>query len=212
MNLKEMFVVAYAYEFTNSNLSASSGSHEIMLGINFCKDKPKEIVKVEPAPAVVPEPVVEEVNPEPIIEPIIDPVPEPAPVVEEDITQKKFDVVGANDEFNKRKNIIRYEKSVSANTTSANETRLVDLVVGVLTTNPDLKVVVEGHTCDIGSESINQSLSEKRAKKIVDLITAKGIDKSRVSAVGKGESSPREPNTSEANRVENRRVQLSFTK
>lgn len=207
LNLKDKFTVAYAYDFAGGNINNySGGAHEIVLGLKLCKKSKPEIKEIIP-----PAPVVVEVVPEPMPETDTVVVPEPIPV-REDTTQKVFDVDGANAEFKKRKNIIRYGNNVSANTTSANETRLVNYVVEVLKNNPGLNVLVEGHSCDKGSETLNQNLSEKRAQKIAGLIIAKGISKDRVSAKGKGESTPLKPNTSEANRIENRRVQMRFSK
>lgn len=207
LNLKDKFTVAYAYDFAGGNINNySGGAHEIVLGLKLCKKSKPEIKEtLPPAPVIVE--VVPETVPEP--EPVV--VPEPIPEPEVDTTEVVFDVAGANEEFNKPENIIRYGNNVSANTASANETRLVNKAVEILKNNPDLKVIVAGHTCDKGSETLNQNLSEKRAQKIASLIIAKGISKDRVSAKGKGESAPLKPNTSEANRVENRRVQIQFS-
>lgn len=80
---------------------------------------------------------------------------------------------------------------------------------------PQLDVVIEGHTDDIGPESYNLQLSQERAKAVGNsLIKDFGINESRVSTVGYGEAQPIVPNTSRANRAQNRRVEakMSVTK
>lgn len=69
-------------------------------------------------------------------------------------------------------------------------------------------MAIEGHTDNIGGESFNQTLSEKRAKSVVDYLTANGIEANRLSSSGKGLSSPIEKNDTEFGRAKNRRVEL----
>ena len=70
--------------------------------------------------------------------------------------------------------------------------------------------VLEGHTCDLGSEPHNQSLSERRAAAIFALLTARGVAPTQIVPLGFGESRPELPNTSDTNRELNRRVILSI--
>ncbi len=73
---------------------------------------------------------------------------------------------------------------------------------------PDTSVRFEGHTDSMGKASYNQMLSEKRAKAVADeLISAYGIDSSRVSSTGYGETSPIESNDTREGRAANRRVE-----
>jgi OOP family OmpA-OmpF porin len=85
---------------------------------------------------------------------------------------------------------------------------LLDEVVSVINQNPKLKVEVQGHTCDIGSDKYNQGLSERRAKAVAKYILSKGVAKDRIAAVGYGEKKPAFPNTSKDNRAKNRRVEF----
>lgn len=82
-------------------------------------------------------------------------------------------------------------------------------VANVLKANPNARVAIIGHTCDIGSEKYNQKLSERRAKAVFDFIVNKGIEPKRLSWRGEGEKQPAYPNTNEENRAKNRRVELS---
>lgn len=72
---------------------------------------------------------------------------------------------------------------------------------------PLTKVVLEGHTDDRGSEAYNQQLSEKRAAAVAKVLVDRfGIDQSRVSSEGYGESQPLVSNDTAENRAKNRRV------
>ncbi|NND61527.1 MAG: OmpA family protein, partial [Gammaproteobacteria bacterium] len=87
------------------------------------------------------------------------------------------------------------------------ETRL-DEAVQTLRMNGDLKIEVAGHTDSIGAASYNQSLSQRRAESVRDYLVAKGIDASRLTAKGYGESQPIASNDTRESRARNRRVML----
>jgi OmpA-OmpF porin, OOP family len=81
-------------------------------------------------------------------------------------------------------------------------------VLGVLTADPKLKLVVAGHTDSQGEDDYNRGLSEQRAAAVMQWLTGKGIEATRLSAEGLGKSQPVADNGSEAGRALNRRVQL----
>ncbi len=73
---------------------------------------------------------------------------------------------------------------------------------------PQTTTTVEGHTDSIGTDAYNQGLSERRANAVRDvLVNQHGIDSSRVSSVGYGESRPVADNTTDSGRAVNRRVE-----
>ena len=78
----------------------------------------------------------------------------------------------------------------------------------MLKQNPELKIEVIGHTDDVGTEEANYTISEQRAKTVVEYLQDKGIDKSRIKYTAKGMSEPLVPNTNEENRAKNRRVEF----
>jgi OOP family OmpA-OmpF porin len=86
--------------------------------------------------------------------------------------------------------------------------RMVDEAVTLMTDKSDLRVSVEGHTDSIGSDAYNQRLSERRAKTVRDYMVSRGIDASRITARGFGESKPVASNTTAEGRAENRRVEI----
>lgn len=77
----------------------------------------------------------------------------------------------------------------------------------ILQQRPSTRVIIEGHTDNVGDANYNQTLSQKRAQAVVQaLIDGFDIEPRRVSAIGYGETDPLLPNTSPANREINRRV------
>ncbi len=76
---------------------------------------------------------------------------------------------------------------------------LYDLVK-VMEKNPQLKILIQGHTSDEGNADYNQQLSVRRAKAAVDFLVAKGIAVDRLSYEGKGSSDPIDLANREANR------------
>lgn len=98
------------------------------------------------------------------------------------------------------------------NSAQLNEISFAELsrVLGLMKQNPKLKVEINAHTDDVGSERYNLALSEKRAQSVVDFLIENKIKKDRFVANGLGESQPVVPNDSEENRARNRRVVLKI--
>jgi len=72
-----------------------------------------------------------------------------------------------------------------------------------------VKIAVEGHTDASGSADGNQRLSLKRAQAVMDYFVSAGVDGTRLSAVGYGESKPIADNSSPAGRAKNRRIEFT---
>jgi len=81
-----------------------------------------------------------------------------------------------------------------------------------LQTYPDILVEISGHTDNVGSNSSNQKLSQRRADAVKAWLVAKGIAPDRISAVGYGEESPRVANDTSENKRLNRRIEFKRTK
>ena len=74
---------------------------------------------------------------------------------------------------------------------------------------PEVRIEVGGHTDAQGSTSHNQKLSEQRAESVRDYLAGKGIEASRMTTKGYGESNPIADNATEEGRAKNRRVELT---
>jgi OOP family OmpA-OmpF porin len=85
----------------------------------------------------------------------------------------------------------------------------LDEVLAVLESNPVLRVEIEGHTDNVGSEAYNQKLSENRARAVMEYLVKKGVQPERLSSAGYGFSRPIAPNDTTEGRAKNRRVELT---
>ncbi|MBR0304440.1 MAG: OmpA family protein [Bacteroidales bacterium] len=84
----------------------------------------------------------------------------------------------------------------------------INRVAKLMQEHTDLNFEVQGHCDNTGSDAVNDPLSQKRAEAIVNALVKLGIDKSRLTAVGKGSHFPIAPNTTEKGRAKNRRVEF----
>lgn len=82
----------------------------------------------------------------------------------------------------------------------------LDKLIAYLHKHPEINIIIEGHTDDVGGEVVNQLLSENRAKAVYTYILDAFIQKERLSYKGYGESKPIVVNTTEDGRAENRRT------
>ena len=83
----------------------------------------------------------------------------------------------------------------------------IEKIAVFLQDNPGSTVVIEGHTDDTGATSYNQTVSEKRAQSVADvLINTFQVDDARVEAIGYGEERPFVENDTEEHREANRRI------
>jgi OOP family OmpA-OmpF porin len=87
---------------------------------------------------------------------------------------------------------------------------VLDEAVKVLKEFPDVRINIVGHTDDIGTPEFNLDLSRRRAAAVKKYLVDKGIDESRITTDGKGATDPVVPNTSEANRAKNRRIEFEI--
>jgi len=84
----------------------------------------------------------------------------------------------------------------------------LDRLAAFLSKNPDRTVTIEGHTDSVGSEDFNLGLSQRRAEAVRSYLLRQGVDASRISANGLGESAPVASNSTAGGRQQNRRVEI----
>jgi len=87
-------------------------------------------------------------------------------------------------------------------------TRALDEAVKSLQDNPQLRIEVEGHTCNIGTAEYNLALGERRANAVRDYLTSRGIGADRLRTVSYGEERPKHDNAREETRRLNRRAAM----
>ena len=86
----------------------------------------------------------------------------------------------------------------------------LDKLQKLLKQNPTLKVEISGHTDNVGKDSENQILSEKRALAVVNYLLNNGTNVLNIKSIGYGSSKPMLPNDSEENRQINRRIEMKI--
>lgn len=86
----------------------------------------------------------------------------------------------------------------------------LDKLVQLLQENPTLKILIEGHTDNVGNATDNAMLSQNRARSVVAYLTGKGIATTRLQAKGFGASRPIADNNSDAGRAQNRRTEVKI--
>lgn len=93
----------------------------------------------------------------------------------------------------------------------SNSYTVLNKVVEVLNNNPTYNLTISGHTDGQGNDQHNQKLSERRAESVKKYLMDKGVESSRLIALGFGESKPIATNTTSKGRYLNRRVELEVT-
>jgi outer membrane protein OmpA-like peptidoglycan-associated protein len=87
----------------------------------------------------------------------------------------------------------------------------IDRLATVLKQAPDRKVMIEGHTDNVGSDDYNRQLSERRAAAVQTALLERGVTSNQITVAGKGETFPVASNDNAAGRQQNRRVEMVFT-
>ena len=116
-------------------------------------------------------------------------------VVVQQPMQQKWILVGVNFDFNKA-------------SLKSESYPVLFHAVQVLLMNPDMRVEIQGHTDNIGSDDYNMKLGQKRAQTVKDYLVARGISADRLTTRSFGESQPIADNKTADGRSVNRRVEF----
>ena len=84
----------------------------------------------------------------------------------------------------------------------------LDRLTAFMNEYPKRTASIEGYTDSMGSEEMNQSLSQRRADAVKGYLVGQGVNSTRLSSSGRGENSPVADNESAAGRQQNRRVEV----
>ncbi|MBQ1697995.1 MAG: OmpA family protein [Bacteroidales bacterium] len=175
-------------------------------------DVPDTNVVVDvPVKDTVPEVVVTDIPEQPVVPEVVD-VPKkdtvPAVVVTEpekknedvQVVVKRYTRVNVN--FGLNESFIKSRPDLA---------RMLDEIAEVMKDYPNTKLSVTGHTCNIGSLEQNMKLGQRRAEAFKAELVKRGVDGSRITCDSKAYLEPLFPNTTEANREKNRRVEFTMT-
>jgi outer membrane protein OmpA-like peptidoglycan-associated protein len=86
----------------------------------------------------------------------------------------------------------------------------LDILVEMLTLYKEAFVDIEGHTDNVGKSEANKKLSQGRADAVKAYLVSKGIDESRLTAIGYGDEKPVADNKTAAGKAKNRRVDFNI--
>jgi OmpA-OmpF porin, OOP family len=88
----------------------------------------------------------------------------------------------------------------------------LDRIVGEMNTKPKLVIELGGHTDNVGSNELNNKLSQDRADSVREYMIGKGIEPDRIQSKGYGETKPVATNDTDEGRQQNRRVEFTILK
>lgn len=198
VNIQKLFFLGYAYETPMQNLASyGSGSHEITLGLKFCKKKKEEII--DPIEKVAPlalEPIHDTVL---IVERVVDTVFIDKPVAVDDDVNKAMLNASENLEF-------IYDKSIIVEESYAP----LEALTNILLIKKDVRIQLDGHTDGDGTEAYNMKLSKNRVEAVKRFLVANGVDESRIEIEYFGETKPIASNDNENGKARNRRVEMKI--
>ena len=230
--ITEKLMAAYAYEFSNTGIATNSnGSHEFMIGLRMGKVKnetpPTPIEEEYIAPVVTEKPVR---LPEEVIETEIKVEKIEAPISEENTTEKiekkettppppkaastTVTIAEVQKETTIDSKVFEQKIPFEFEQTSFNSDAKtsLDKIAAELKKFPSQKIILLGHTCDMGSDSINQQVSAERAKSVKNYLIAQGVDANQITTKAMADNMPIVPNTTIANKQKNRRVEFELVK
>ena len=204
INIQDLFFIGYAYETPMRNIASfSSGSHEVILGLKFCKAKKKqeivEIIEIDSSFNIAKKSI--------------------EPIIQDTVFVQKTDTVFitkgsgiSNDEVNTillsvERNLLFEKQLFNIQTKSFEELKSL---AQVLALRQDIMIEVEGHTDNRGDDAENMQLSKDRANEVKAYLVKNGIEGNRVKVSYYGETKPMGNNESESGRQMNRRVRIKI--
>lgn len=120
----------------------------------------------------------------------------------------------AKEEFNQERSeltqvVDNYEVGVVG--LNASQRAQLDKKIAIMKQHPSWKMVLVGHTCDIGASMTNKNVGQERADAVMEYMVQNGVARDRIISVSRGMEEPVVPNTNDANRKRNRRIEFLVT-
>jgi type IX secretion system PorP/SprF family membrane protein len=205
LNVRDLFMIGYAYEVPMQNIAKfSAGSHEVIIGLKLCRKKNRGVdsllVNQE---AYIPDTIVKvEYKVDTVIVERIDTV-----VIENNPLARKND-----DEANRVLNLASKSLEFANDKAIILKSSYGDLeaLVNMMLVREDLRIRLEGHTDNNGTDEYNMNLSKNRVNAVKEFLVANGVEASRIETTYFGESKPIADNSSENGKAKNRRVELHY--
>ncbi len=211
----------YEYFSSDVQLLTLSVVKRFTLGAKSTDTKPALATVAQPVS--VPEPVEQSiptsasmVQPEPVLTAAVkQPEPMSIPTVIEPGPQQVVEVPEAEPEMAAFSEVAVFDGKLpvilfplGSTTLAATARTQVEAVAAVLRTYPEMRLEVQGYTCNVDSDAFNQVLSGQRAQSVVDYLVEQGVDHRRLEIGRYGERRPVASNATAAGRARNRRVEF----
>ncbi|MCL1080167.1 DUF4892 domain-containing protein [Parashewanella spongiae] len=115
-----------------------------------------------------------------------------------------------NDEIEQKGRVVLHGLNFAFNKSELlpSSTASLTAITEYLELHPKQQFYVVGHTDNVGTYEINTQLSKARAQNVIKELTALKVEASRLIAIGVGPAAPKAANNSDANKENNRRVEL----
>ena len=207
VNIQNLFFIGYAYEVPLQNIAKySSGSHEIVIGLKLCKKKKPMLDSLYAETPVQKADTVYaiEYKTDTLIVERVDTIYIDRPNenrISDEEANRVLDLASRKLEFEHDKAII-LKKSYGE----------LESLTNLLLIRQDLRIRLDGHTDNNGSEEYNMTLSKNRVQAVKDMLVSNGVDANRIDLYYYGESKPIAENSSEEGQASNRRVEMHFLK
>jgi outer membrane protein OmpA-like peptidoglycan-associated protein len=207
VNIQNLFFIGYAYEVPMQNIAKySSGSHEIIIGLKLCKkqkslpDSPyteTPIQKVDTVYAI-------EYKTDTLIVERVDTIyinEGNVKTISDQDANRVLDLASRKLEFELDKAII-LKKSYGE----------LESLTNLMLIREDLRIRLDGHTDNNGTDEYNMTLSKSRVQAVKDMLVSNGVNANRIDLYYYGESKPIADNSTEDGQAKNRRVEMHFLK
>ena len=159
-----------------------------------CKKKVEEVPPPPPAPQAQEQPKVEKVEEPALKEPVL---------TEEEIFQKK-----TLEEINQEKPLSMIFFDYDRYEIRSDAVPVLEANAQWIKNHPTVKILIEGHCDERGTEEYNLALGEKRAKSTMNYLVSLGISPDRMRIISYGKSQPLDPGHDENAWAKNRRAQF----
>lgn len=218
----------YMYKMNNNGINGSNGEvHNVtaLAGLTFNFDeKAAPVVAAAVAAPVVAAVVAEAPKPKaPVVAaPVV--APKPVAVAIAPIDSDKDGIFDPSDKCPATpsgfkvdadgcpvKATLHLNFATNSNKVDAEGTAKVAAFSAFMKESPAYKASIVGHTDSTASDKYNQTLSEKRAAMVKDMLVKDGVTADRLTSAGKGESAPVASNKTKAGRAENRRIEVELS-
>ena len=214
INIRKLFFIGYAYEVPMQNIASyGGGSHEIALGLKFCKKDKKELPE-DNLTAV--DPMTRSVDTLRLVEQKVDTITIVERVVDTLIVER-IDTVYMDGSGTSNREVKKALVTAADQLEFENDKSIIlkksygdlEALTNLLLIRGDLNISLAGHTDNVGTEAYNMRLSKNRVEAVKKFLMANGIAASRIRTNHFGESKPITENKTQEGRSRKSRVELN---